>query len=66
MGVVEDTVEASVQVGNVVTAVEIIVDVDLPVAIQRVDAAIEVVKFPGEIERRDEEINKQPSKLSNQ
>jgi hypothetical protein len=38
----------------VVTAVEIIVHVDFPVAVQRVDPAIEVVELFGELERRDE------------
>ena len=36
---------AFVRVGDVIAAVEIIVDVNLPVAIERVDAAIEVVEF---------------------
>jgi len=36
VGVVEDAVEALVQVGDVVAAIEIVVDVDLPVAFERV------------------------------
>jgi len=55
--VFDDAAEALVGVGNVITAVEVIVDVDLPVAIQRINAAIEVVKFFGEIEGRDERRN---------
>jgi len=41
-------------VGDVVAAVEIIVDVDLPVAIQRIDAAIEVVELFCELKRGNE------------
>lgn len=54
LGVLDDTAEPFVGVGNVVTAVEIIVHVDFPVAVQRVDPAIEVVELFGELERRDE------------
>ena len=49
--VFDDAAEAFVGVGDVVAAVEIVVDVDLPVAIERVDAAVEVVELFGELER---------------
>ena len=53
-GVFDDAAQAFVGVGDVVAAVEIVVDVDLPIAIERVDAAIEVVEFFCELERGDE------------
>lgn len=53
-GVLDDAAESFVGVGNVIAAVEIIVDVHFPVAVERVDAAIEEVQFFGEFQRRDE------------
>src|SRR5580693_9524543 len=52
-GVFDDAAEAFVGVGDGVAAVAIVIDVDLPIAIQRVDAAVEVVKFFCELEGRD-------------
>jgi hypothetical protein len=51
--VLDDAAEAFVGVGNVIAAVEIIVDVNLPVAIQSVGAAIEVVEFFAHLQGRD-------------
>src|ERR1700682_426604 len=52
--VLDDAAQFLVGVRDVVAAVEIIVDVDFPIAIERVDAAIEVLQFLRELERRDE------------
>src|ERR1700693_360894 len=54
LGVFDDAAQAFVGVGNVIAAVEIVVDVDFPVAIQGVDAAIEVLELLGELQRGDE------------
>jgi len=40
--------------GNVIAAVEIVVDINFPIALQRVNAAIEEFEFLDELERRDE------------
>ena len=49
-GVFDDAAEAFVGVGDVVAAVEIVVDVDLPIAIERIAASL--VEFQlGETER---------------
>jgi hypothetical protein len=42
--VFENTVESFVQVGNVVSAVEIVVDEYFPVAVELVNAAVHVVQ----------------------
>ena len=52
VSVVEDAVEALVQMRHMVAAVEIVVDVDLPVAVERVPLARVEVKF-AEAQRRD-------------
>src|SRR3974390_2482913 len=39
---------------NVIAPVEVVIDIDLPVAVERVDAAIKVMEFFGELRRRDE------------
>src|SRR5260370_1317768 len=54
LGVLDDAAEAFVGVGNVIAAVEIVVDVDLPVAIEGIDAAIEVLQLLRELQRGDE------------
>src|SRR5271167_4328484 len=51
--VFDDATEALVSVGHVVAAIQIIVDVDFPIAIQRVDAAVEIMEVFREFERRD-------------
>jgi hypothetical protein len=43
--VIEDRAQTFVKMGNVIAAVEIVIDVDLPVAVNFVAAAVEVVKF---------------------
>jgi hypothetical protein len=53
-GVLDDARETFVGVRNVVAAVEIIVDVDLPVALEGVNAAVEKFEFLGELKRCDE------------
>jgi len=53
-GVLDHAAEAFVGVGDVVTAIEIIVHIDFPVAVQRVDAAIEIVEFFAELKRSHE------------
>ena len=53
-GVFDDAAQAFVRVGDVIAAVEIVVDVDFPVAIKRVDAAVEEMKFFGQFKRGDE------------
>ncbi len=50
--VIEDGIQSFVQMRHVISAVEIVVDKNLPVAMNVVDAAIEVVKF-ADAERRD-------------
>src|ERR1700682_3788025 len=52
--VLDDAAQFLVRMRDVVAAVEIIVDVDFPIAIERVDAAIEVLQFFRELQRRDE------------
>src|SRR5713226_1215052 len=52
-GVVEDAVQSLVQVGDVVAAVQIVVHIDLPIALQRVGAALEKAQF-AEAERLDQ------------
>ena len=54
LGVFDDAAEALVGVGHVVTAIEIIVHVNFPVAIEGVDAAIEVVDLFGELQGSSE------------
>jgi hypothetical protein len=54
LGVFDDAAQAFVGVGDVVAAVEIVVDVNFPVAIEGVDAAIEVLELLGELQRSDE------------
>src|SRR5205823_9016730 len=53
-GVFDDAAEAFVRVRHVVAAVEIVVDINFPITLQRIDVAIEEFKFPGELERRNE------------
>jgi len=53
-GVLDHAAQAFVGVGDVVAAVEIVVQVDFPVAIQRVDAAVEIFHFFGELQRGDD------------
>lgn len=52
--VFDDAAEALVGVGHVVAAIEIVVHIDFPVAIEGVDAAIEVVERFGELQRGGE------------
>jgi len=52
--VFDDAAEAFVGVGNVVAAVEIVVHIDLPIALQRVDTTVEEFKFPAELKRCNE------------
>ncbi len=52
--VLDDAAQTFVGVGNVIAAVEIVVDVDFPVAIESVDAAIEVLELLRELQRGDE------------
>ena len=54
LGVFDHAAQAFVGVGDVIAAVEIVVDVDFPVAIEGVDAAIEVLELLGELQRGDE------------
>jgi hypothetical protein len=54
LGVLDDAAQAFVGMGDVIAAVEIVVDVDLPVAIQGIDAAIEVSELLRELQRGDE------------
>ena len=54
LGVRDDAAQAFVGVGDVIAAVEIVVDVDFPVAIEGVDAAIEVLELLRELQRGDE------------
>ena len=53
-GVFNDAAESFVRVRNVIAAVEIIVHVHFPIALQRVDAATEILEFLGQLERRDQ------------
>src|SRR5882724_515875 len=46
-GVFNDATESFVGVGNVIAAVEIVIHVNFPIALQRVDAAIEKFEFLG-------------------
>jgi len=54
LGVLDDAAQAFVGVGDVIAAVEIVIDVDFPVAIEGVDAVIEVTELLGELQRGDE------------
>jgi hypothetical protein len=45
LAVVKDAVEALVQVRHVITAVEVVVDKDFPVAIEAIVATLEPVKI---------------------
>jgi len=53
-GVLDDAAEAFVGVRDVVAAIEIIVHIHFPVAVQCVNAAIKEVELFAELERRDE------------
>jgi len=52
--VLDDAAQTFVGVGDVIATVEIVVDVDFPVAIESVDAAIEVLELLRELQRGDE------------
>src|SRR6202035_1621414 len=54
LGVLDDAAKALVRVRHVIAPVKIVVHVDLPVAIQRVDAAIEILERLGDLEWGDE------------
>jgi hypothetical protein len=54
LGVFDDAAQSFVGVGHVVAAIEVVVHVNLPIAVERVDAAIKVVELPGELERGGE------------
>src|SRR5437867_192601 len=52
--VLDHAAQSFVRVGNVVAAVKIIVHVDFPVTVQRIDAAVEVFQFFLQLQRRDQ------------
>ena len=54
LGVFDHTAESFVRMRHVVASIEVVVHVNLPVAIQRVDAAIEILERFGELQRRNE------------
>ncbi len=53
-GVFDDAAEAFVGVRHVVATVEIVVDINFPIALQRIDATVEEFKFPAELKRCNE------------
>ena len=53
-GVFDNAREAFMSVWNVVAAVEIVIHVDFPIALERIDAAVEKFELFGELERRNE------------